>query len=146
MGADILLVFPLMGKAEWGGDPVCWWLGLCFCCVCCLDEASCTGCYWWLGDARSFIQVVSFVWVLTIWYSVESMGSQRVRHNWTTSLSLFTFMYWKRKWQPTPVSLPGESQGWQSPVGCRLWGRDLAAAAEDEMAGWHHRLDRHEFE
>ena len=29
----------------------------------------------------------------------------------TTSLSLFTFMHWRRKWQPTPVFLPGESQG-----------------------------------
>ena len=40
----------------------------------------------------------------------------------TTSLSLFTFMHWRRKWQPTPVFLPGESQGWGSLVGCRLWG------------------------
>ena len=40
-----------------------------------------------------------------------------------TSLSLFSFMHWRRKWQPTPVFLPGESQGWQSLVGCRLWGR-----------------------
>ena len=63
-----LFVFPLMGKAEWGGDPVCGWLGLYFCFVCCLDEVSCTGCYWWLGDSHSCIQVVSFVWVLTIWY------------------------------------------------------------------------------
>ena len=39
-----------------------------------------------------------------------------------TSLSHFTFMHWSRKWQPTPVFLPGESQGWQSLVGCRLWG------------------------
>ena len=39
------------------------------------------------------------------------------------SLSLFTFMHWKRKWQPTPVFLPGESQGWGSIVGCQLWGR-----------------------
>ena len=31
---------------------------------------------------------------------------------WATSLSLFTFMHWRRKWQPTPVFLPGESQGW----------------------------------
>jgi len=31
-------------------------------------------------------------------------------------------MYWGRKWQPTPVFLPGESQGWGSLVGCRLWG------------------------
>ena len=28
-----------------------------------------------------------------------------------TSLSLFTFMHWRRKWQPTPVFLPEESQG-----------------------------------
>ena len=39
-------------------------------------------------------------------------------------------MQWRRKWQPTPVFLPGESQGWGSLVGCRLWGRDLAAAAK----------------
>ena len=32
-------------------------------------------------------------------------------------------MHWRRKWQPTPVFLPGESQGWGSVVGCRLWGR-----------------------
>ena len=48
-----------------------------------------------------------------------SMGSLRVRHNWVTSLSLFTFMYWRRKWQPTPVFFPGESQGRGSLVGCR---------------------------
>ena len=46
-----------------------------------------------------------------------------VGHDWATLLSLFTFMHWKRKWQPTPVFLPGESQGWGSLVGCRLWGR-----------------------
>ena len=40
-----------------------------------------------------------------------------------TSLSLFTFLHWRRKWQPTPVFLPGESQGRGSLVGCRLWGR-----------------------
>ena len=39
-----------------------------------------------------------------------------------TSLSLFTFMHWRRKWQPTPVFLPGESQGRGSLVACRLWG------------------------
>ena len=32
-------------------------------------------------------------------------------------------MHWRRKWQPTPVFLPGESQGSGSLVGCRLWGR-----------------------
>ena len=43
---------------------------------------------------------------------LQSMGSLRVGHDWATSLSLFTFMHWRRKWQPTPVFLPGESQGW----------------------------------
>ena len=42
---------------------------------------------------------------------LQSMGSPRVRHDWSTSLLLFTFMHWRRKWQPTPVFLPGESQG-----------------------------------
>ena len=62
-------------------------------------------------------------------------GVTRVRHNWATSLSLFTFMHWGRKWQPTPVFLPGESQGRGSLLGCCLWGRaesdtsNLAAAA-----------------
>ena len=53
---------------------------------------------------------------------LQSMGSLRVVHDWATSLSLFTFMHRRRKWQPTPVFLPGESQGWGSLVGCRLWG------------------------
>ena len=42
---------------------------------------------------------------------LPSMGSLIVGHDWVTSLSLFTFMHWRRKWQPTPVFLPGESQG-----------------------------------
>ena len=42
---------------------------------------------------------------------LQPMGSRRVGHDWATSLSLFPFMHWRRKWQPTPVFLPGESQG-----------------------------------
>ena len=53
---------------------------------------------------------------------LQSMGSLGVRHEWVTSLSLFTVMHWRRKWQPTPVLLPGESQGRGSLVGCHLWG------------------------
>ena len=52
---------------------------------------------------------------------LQSMGSLRVGHDWVTSLWLFTLMHWRRKWQPTPVFLPGESQGWGSLVGCCLW-------------------------
>ena len=54
---------------------------------------------------------------------LQSRGLLRVGHDWATSLSLFTFMLWRRKWQPTPVFLPGESQGRRSLVGCRLRGR-----------------------
>ena len=54
----------------------------------------------------------------------------RVRHDWVTSLSLFTFMHWRRKWQPTPVFLPGESQGRGSVVGCHLWGRTESDTTE----------------
>ena len=43
----------------------------------------------------------------------------RVRPNWVTSLSLFTFLHWRRRWQSAPVFLPGESQGRGSLVGCR---------------------------
>ena len=54
---------------------------------------------------------------------LQSVGLRRVGHDRETSLSLFTFMHWRRKWQPTPVFSPGESQGQGSLVGCRLWGR-----------------------
>ena len=68
---------------------------------------------------------------------LQSMGSLTVGHDWGTSLSLFIFMHWRRKWQPTQVFLPEEFQGQGSLVGCRLWGShrvrhdwsDLAAAA-----------------
>ena len=53
---------------------------------------------------------------------LQSMGPRRVGHDWATSLSLFTFIHCRRKWQPTPVFLPGESQGRGSLVGYRLQG------------------------
>ena len=53
---------------------------------------------------------------------LQSMGSLLVGCDCETSLSLFTFTQWRRQWQPTPVFLPGESQGPRSLVGCRLWG------------------------
>ena len=54
---------------------------------------------------------------------LQSMRSLEVGHDWATSISLFTFTHWRTKWQPTPVFLPGESQGRGSLVGCRLRGR-----------------------
>ena len=62
--------------------------------------------------------------------TLQSMGSLRVGHDWATSLSLFIFMHWRRKWQPAPVFLPGESQGRGSLVGCRVWGRTESDTTE----------------
>jgi len=61
---------------------------------------------------------------------LQSMGSLRVGHDWATSLSLFTFLHWRRKWQPTPVFLPGESQGRGNLVGCHLWGHTESDTTE----------------
>ena len=68
---------------------------------------------------------------------LQTMGLWRVGHDWATSLSLFPFMHWRRKWQPTPVFLPGESQERGEPGGLPSMGShrvghdwsDLAAAA-----------------
>ena len=43
-------------------------------------------------------------------------------------------MYWRRKWQLTPVFLPGESQGRGSLVGCHLWGRTESDTTESDLA------------
>ena len=68
--------------------------------------------FWRINHLASyFLQIITKI-------KIKSFG-----HDWATSLSLFTFMHWRRKWQPTPVFLPGESQGRGSLVGCRLWGR-----------------------
>ena len=123
----------------------------------------CLGCFFILSVILSpFPLLISFTWILqppsidllirqkaphssTLAWKIpwteepgglQSMGSLRVGHDWVTSLSLFTFMHWRRKWQPTPVFLPGESQGWE-PGGLPSMGshrvghdwRDLAAAA-----------------
>ena len=67
---------------------------------------------------------------------LQFMGLLRVGHNRATSLLLFTFMHWRRKWQPAPMFLPGESQGQRSPVGCRLQCRtksNMAEAAQQQQ-------------
>ena len=61
---------------------------------------------------------------------LKSMRSLKVGHDWEASLSLFTFMHWRRKWQLTPVFLPGESQGRGSLVGCCFWGRKESDTTE----------------
>ena len=70
--------------------------------------------------------------------SLTVPGSLRVRHDWATSLSLFTFMHWRRKWQPTPGFLPGESQGRGSLVGCGVYG----VAQSQTRLKWLSRWDQ----
>jgi len=145
----LVVIFPLMGKAEWGGNPVCGRLGLYFCFVCCLDETSCAGCYWCLGDARSHIQVFSFMGVLTIWHS---LGSVLVLER-----TLESHLNWK-KIQPahykgdqswvvigstdaeaeTPILWPPLAKSWligKDPDAGRDWGQEEKGTTEDEMVG-----------
>ena len=97
---------------------------------------------WGWGGSAMAPRSTAFAWKVP-WTEepggLQSMGSLRVGHNWATSLSLFTFMHWRRRWRPTPVFLPGESQGWQSLVpsmGSHIVGHDwsdLAAAGGDVL-------------
>ena len=61
---------------------------------------------------------------------LQSMRSQRIGHDRLTSLSFFILMHCRRKCQPTPVFLPGESQGQGSLVGCCLWDRTESDTTE----------------
>ena len=63
----------------------------------------------------------------------EPVGLQSMGSRSQTRLSNFTFTFhshWRMKWQPTPVFLPGESQGQKSLVGCHLWGRTESDTTE----------------
>ena len=54
-----------------------------------------------------------------------------VAKSWTRlSDFIFTLMHWGRKWQPTPVFLPGEPQERGRLVGCHLWGRTESDTTE----------------
>ena len=101
------------------------------------------------GEGNGTPLQYSFAWK-TPWMEepggLQSMASLRVGHDWATSLSLFTFMHWRRKWQPTPMFLPGESQGRGKPGGLPSMGShrvghdwsDLAAGkASSHPCGWN---------
>ena len=59
-------------------------------------------------------------YILTLDLGVSSTGESDTTERLHFHFSLF--MHWRRKWQPTPVFLPGESQGQRSLEGCHLWG------------------------
>ena len=58
-----------------------------------------------------------------------SLSSSSLIHSFASDI-LLLIPSRRRKWQPTPVFLPGESQGLGSLVGCRLWGRTESDTTE----------------
>ena len=68
------------------------------------------------------------LFMLRIWVVYNSLLIIEVRE--ALSLPLVQKVIRRRKWQPTPVFLPGESQGLWSLVGCRLWGRTESDTTE----------------
>ena len=71
---------------------------------------------------------------------LQSVGLLTVGHDQASSLSLFIFIHQRRKWQPTPVFLPGESQGRGSLVGYCHWGRtesDTTEATQQQQQSYH---------
>ena len=99
--------------------------------------------YWILFSLNDFNPLQYSCWQIP-WMEepgrLQSMGLLGVGHDWVTSLSLFTFMHWRRKWQPTPVFLPGESQVRMSLVGCCLWGRTESDTTEATWWWWRRWL------
>ena len=75
--------------------------------------------FWEVGDRGSCCDLCQ---------SVLSMFSSRSFI--VSGLTFRSFIHWRRKWQPTPVFLPGESRGRGSLVGCRLWGRTESDTTE----------------
>ena len=76
---------------------------------------------------------------------LQSMGSLRVGHDWATALSLFTFMHWRRKWQPTPVFLclenPRDRRAWWAAIygvaQSRTWLKRLSSSSSSSIQPIH---------
>ena len=71
-----------------------------------------------------------------------SMGSQRVKHNWVTSLGRHLGFFNEILWPPNV-------KNWlirKDPDAGEDWRQEEKGTTEDEMVGWHHRLNGHEFE
>ena len=68
---------------------------------------------------RSVAETLPF---LSLAFEIQCSYQKAPRRVSSHLYSLPASLNWRRKWQPSPVFLPGESQGWWSLVGCHLWG------------------------
>ena len=98
----------------------------------------------WLSGEGNGNPLQYFAWKIP-WMEepggLQSMGSLRVRHDWATSLSLFTFMHWRRKWQPTPVSClenPRDRGAWWAVIygvaESRTWLKGLSSSSSSSSS------------
>ena len=97
-----------------------------------LGDSDKTEVHFWRGRRICSIKVyikVKFR-LSSFWcYSFPQVGKMRKKVSFLRYIGVDQ-QPWRRKWQPTPVFLPGESQGWGSLVGCRLWGRTESDTTE----------------
>ena len=88
----------------------------------------------WEDSLEKEMATHSSVLVWRIPWTEESGGLPSMESQLDTTerltFSLSNIIVWRRKWQPTPVFLPGESQGQKSLVGCRPWGRTESDTTE----------------
>ena len=122
--ATSLSLFTFM-HGEGNGNPL-----QCSCLENPRDRGACWAAVYGVTQSRARLKWLSSSRRDLHYFCLQAMGLRRVGHDWATSLSLFTFMHWRRKWQPTPVFLPGESQGGGSLLGCRLWGHTESDTTE----------------
>ena len=92
--------------------------------------------WWWTGKPGVLQRVAKSQTQLRDWTELNvcswsfSLFWRLSETNIATPAFFWLMLAWRRKWQPTPVFLPGESQGWGSLVGCRLWGRTESDTTE----------------
>ena len=101
-----------------------------------------------------------------VMYGCESWTIKKAKH---TTIDAFELWYWEYSWESpelqgdqswvfigmtdaeaeTPILWPPDAKSWligKDPDAGKDWGQEEKGTAEDEMAGWHHQLDGHEFE
>ena len=69
-----------------------------------------------------FSNSLSFIFIFFLHYICTPWGHKELDTTERLHFLSFYSSFWRRKWQPTPAFLPGESQGWMGLVGCSLWG------------------------